>query len=337
MHMSDPLISPPVGGACWAAAAGLLVLCARRVREDVRPGLAARMGVLGAFVFAAQMINVAIPGTGSSGHLGGGLLLAALLGPHAAVLVIAAVLAVQALFFGDGGLLAYGCNVLNLGFFPAFIAYPWVFRPLAGADLRGRRAATAAVTAAAAGLLLGAFGVVVQASLSGITGLSFGTFAVRMLPIHLAIGLFEGVATASVLASAAQVLPARDDLPAWRQPLLVGFLVAMLLVGGVLSGFASVRPDGLEWSVERAAGAPVGAGSRWHAWAAALQERTALLPDYAFAADAVVDDAPAPAWPAFAAATSFSGITGGLATLLLAGLAGAGLRMRGRAAAGTPP
>ena len=80
------------------------------------------MGVLGAFVFAAQMVNFAIPGTGSSGHLGGGLLLAILLGPRAAFIVIASVLIVQALFFADGGLLALGCNVFNLGFFPAFVA-----------------------------------------------------------------------------------------------------------------------------------------------------------------------------------------------------------------------
>ncbi len=73
------------------------------------------MGVLGAFIFAAQMINFTIPGTGSSGHLGGGMILAILLGPHAAFLVMASVLTVQALFFADGGLLALGCNIWNLG------------------------------------------------------------------------------------------------------------------------------------------------------------------------------------------------------------------------------
>ena len=77
------------------------------------------MGVLGAFIFAAQMINFTIPATGSSGHLGGGLILTILLGPYAAFLTIASVLMVQALFFADGGLLALGCNIFNLGFFPA--------------------------------------------------------------------------------------------------------------------------------------------------------------------------------------------------------------------------
>jgi cobalt/nickel transport system permease protein len=68
-----------------------------------------------AFIFTAQMINFTIPGTGSSGHLGGGMILAILLGPYAGFLTMASVLAVQALFFADGGLMALGCNIFNLG------------------------------------------------------------------------------------------------------------------------------------------------------------------------------------------------------------------------------
>ena len=131
MHMADALVSPAVGGALWAASGGLIAACARRVKRSPRESLAPLMGVLGAFVFAAQMINFSIPGTGSSGHLGGGLLLAILLGPHAALLVIASVLTVQAFFFADGGLLALGCNIFNLGFFPAFVAYPLIYRTIA--------------------------------------------------------------------------------------------------------------------------------------------------------------------------------------------------------------
>ena len=97
----------------WAASAGLLGWCARRVRQTADARLVPMMGVLGAFIFAAQMINFSIPGTGSSGHLGGGMILAILLGPYAAFLVTASVLAVQALFFADGGLLALGCNFVK--------------------------------------------------------------------------------------------------------------------------------------------------------------------------------------------------------------------------------
>src|SRR5512138_3185630 len=101
MHMSDALLSPAVGGTLWAAAAGLVAASARRVERDPDPRRAPLMGVMGAFVFAAQMVNFSIPGTGSSGHLGGGLLLAALVGPEAACLVLCSGLGVQALFFAD--------------------------------------------------------------------------------------------------------------------------------------------------------------------------------------------------------------------------------------------
>src|SRR5512143_3473726 len=106
MHMVDALLSPAVGGAMGAVTAATVAYCSRQVRREADDRRVPLMGVLGAFLFAAQMINFSIPGTGSSGHLGGGLLLAILLGPHAAFLVMTSVLIVQALFFADGGLLA---------------------------------------------------------------------------------------------------------------------------------------------------------------------------------------------------------------------------------------
>src|SRR5512138_2943361 len=124
MHMADALLSPAVGGTMWAVSAGTIAWCSTKVRTGLDEKRVPLMGVLGAFLFAAQMINFSIPGTGSSGHLGGGLLLAVLLGPHAAFLVMASVVAVQALLFGDGGLLALGCNAVNLGLLPAFVALP---------------------------------------------------------------------------------------------------------------------------------------------------------------------------------------------------------------------
>ena len=113
MHMADGFISPAAGCTMWAASAAMTMLCARKVRQEKEMRLVPLMGVLGAFIFACQMLNFTIPGTGSSGHLGGGLILAILLGPYAGFLVMAAILAVQALFFADGGLLALGCNIFN--------------------------------------------------------------------------------------------------------------------------------------------------------------------------------------------------------------------------------
>src|SRR5574340_477120 len=106
MHMADALLSPAVGATFWAGTLGAIAYCSKKLKENMDEKLIPLMGVLGAFVFAAQMINFTIPATGSSGHLGGGLLLAVLLGPPAAFITIASVLMVQALFFADGGLLA---------------------------------------------------------------------------------------------------------------------------------------------------------------------------------------------------------------------------------------
>ncbi len=261
MHMADALVSPSVGGAMWAASAGGVAWCARRVTTRRDDRLAPLMGVLGAFVFTAQMINVAIPGTGSSGHLGGGLLLAILLGPHAAFLVIASVLAVQALFFADGGLLALGCNIFNLGVFPLFVAYPFIYRPIAGKHVFGRRAAVAAMLAAVVGLQLGAFAVVLETACSGVSSLPFVPFVLLMQPIHLAIGVGEGVATAALVGFLAQARP--DALLTYAtpgaarrtlRPVFLGLLIAAALLSGVISWFASAHPDGLEWSMAKITG-----------------------------------------------------------------------------------
>ena len=201
MHMADALISPAVGGAMWVATGVVVAYSARKVRNELDESKIPLMGVAGAFVFAAQMLNFAIPGTGSSGHLGGALLLAILLGPEAAFLVMASILAVQALFFADGGLLALGCNIFNLGFFPAFVAYPLIYRKIVGdgPELKKSRVFAGALLAAIVGLGLGAFAVVLETTASGITELPFTTFVLLMQPIHLAIGIVEGLVTAAVV------------------------------------------------------------------------------------------------------------------------------------------
>ena len=130
MHMADALLSPAMGVACWVASGAALAWCARRVKRNPREDLVPLMGVLGAFVFAAQMVNFSIPGTGSGGHKVGGLLLSVLLGPAPALIVIASVLTVQALFFADGGLLALGANLFNMGVMSCLVAYPLIYRTL---------------------------------------------------------------------------------------------------------------------------------------------------------------------------------------------------------------
>ncbi len=338
MHMADALISPAVGVIMWAATAGLIAWCAKKVKELRDDRLVPMMGVLGAFVFTAQMINFTIPATGSSGHLGGGLLLAALLGPHAAFLVIASVLTVQALFFADGGLLSLGCNIFNLGFFPAFIAYPLVYRIIAGGARSGVRLWTAAMAGAVIGLQLGAFGVVLETTASGISDLPFSTFVLLMQPIHLAIGLVEGLVTAMVVSFVARAQPEAlaPVSGGWKQtlPVVSKLLIIALLVGGAVSWFASTQLDGLEWSIKKTTGHEEVSASEdgIHSGLAKMQEKTAFLPDYGFKtaepeAAVAAEETPAQ-WPAVNVGTSFSGLIGGLITLVLAGLIGYSLSRR---------
>jgi len=338
MHMADALISPAVGGTMWVAALGLGAHAAKKVRAELDEKKIPLMGVMGAFIFAAQMINFSIPGTGSSGHLGGGLILSIVLGPYAGFLVMASVLVIQALFFADGGLLALGCNIVNLGFFTCFIAYPLVYRRMASGTASRAKAAAAALLTAVLGLQMGAFAVVLETLLSGKTELPFGTFVLLMQPIHLAIGLVEGFVTAAVVAYVKAASPgiveragsgeALGQVPTRKA--LAGLALVAVLTGGLLSWFASSNPDGLEWSMERSSGsAELEAEGSVYAGAARLQESTAFLPDYGFRkapAEAEGGGEAVEAWPAVDPGTSVAGLVGGAMTLALAALVGLSLR-----------
>jgi len=323
MHMADALLSPAVGGTLWAATAGTIAWCSRRLKQELDDSRIPLMGVLAAFIFAAQMINFTIPGTGSSGHLGGGMILAILLGPYAGFLAMASVLTVQALFFADGGLLALGCNIFNLGFFPCFIAYPFIYRPMVGSAPTPRRVLAGASVAAVTGLQLGAFSVVLETLLSGVSALPFGTFALLMQPIHLAIGLVEGGVTATVITFIARARPellaaagvtAAAGAGSTRR-IVIGLLLATLVTGTFLSWFASSRPDGLEWALGKSAGPeePVAPASPARQLLDRVQEKTALLPGYNFR-----DAGEVAAGEEGRAGTSVAGMVGGGLTLVLA-------------------
>ena len=339
MHMADALLSPAVGATMWAGTAAVTGFAAQRLKRQIDDRTVPLMGVLGAFIFASQMINFTIPGTGSSGHLSGGMILAVLLGPHAAFLVMASVLTVQALFFADGGLLALGCNIWNLGVYPCYLVYPFVYRPLAGSGRRSGRAVAAAVVGAVAALQLGALSVVLQTFVSGKSELPFGAFLLLMQPIHLAIGIVEGLVTAGVinyvrnarpevLESAARSRPLDRTVP--LKKVLATFAAVAVITGGIFSWFASSHPDGLEWSIEQVTGG--GLAEATHGVGALLkrvQEKTALLPDYTLPAEKGPDTEAA--WPAVDGGTTAAGIIGATIVLGVVLLVGAGIRsLRGR-------
>lgn len=286
MHMADALVSPPVAVTAGVAAAALIVAASSKVSKIRRDDLLPTMGVMGAFVFAAQMINFTIPGTGSSGHIIGGVLLAALLGPWAAFITLASVLIIQCLVFADGGLMALGCNLINMGAMSCLVAFPFIYKPIAGRSLKAGRIMLASVTACIVGLELGALLVTAETELSGITALPAGKFLLFMLPIHLAIGLGEGLATGAVLCFVAKYKP--DMLYNARRPdgnpyeskgippktkivlcVLAGIALAMAVS---FTWIASSNPDGLEWSISRLTGNTE--------LAPAVSPVTAVMPDY---------------------------------------------------------
>lgn len=312
MHMADALIAPAVAGTMYAASAFAAGYSIKKIKEEDEFKKIPTMGVMGAFIFATQMLNFTIPGTGSSGHLCGGMLASALLGPFAGFLTMIGVLLVQCLLFADGGLLALGCNVWNMAFYGCFVGALFIWKPMMKNGASRAKIIAASVLGSVITLQMGAFSVSLETLLSGITELPFSVFVATMQPIHLAIGLVEGLITAAVLIF---VQEARPEMlwgvaeEAKSAKLSKGWTLGVIAViaaffGGVVSHFASAFPDGLEWSMEKVAGTTEleAAGSAYDT-AATIQDATSLLPDYAFASGN--------------GGTSFSGIVGALVVVIV--------------------
>ena len=335
MHMADALLAPAVAATMYVASGAAAGVSIAKLRKDDEPSKLPVMAVTAAVVFAGQMINYTIPGTGSSGHMCGGMMLSALLGPYAGFLSMIVVLAIQCLFFADGGLMALGANVWNMAFYGCIVGYFLIWRPIIRSKWFGddksamrKRIIVASILGCVISLQLGAFSVVLETSLSGITELPLGAFMGLMQPIHLAIGLIEGVITAAVLCFVFDSRPEllRDvneagvlGLSAKRSlKATVGILaIVALVVGGGLSLLASGNPDGLEWALfgntdggySQNMGLDeenFGVSSQAAEKAESVQEKTSFLPDYAFPGS---DSA---------AGTSVSGIVG---SALVAGVA----------------
>lgn len=313
MHMADALLAPAVAATMYAASAAAASVSVRKLsKEDACGGdLSAKrlptMAVMSALVFAGQMVNYTIPGTGSSGHLCGGMLLTALLGPYAGFLSMIVVLSTQCLFFADGGLMALGANVWNMAFYGCFVGYFLIYRPILRSKLFGRkrgekaRIILASVLGCVLTLQLGAFSVVVETSLSEVTDLPFGAFIALMQPIHLAIGLVEGAVTAAVLCFVYEARPellmdvgvGSDEGRMSRRAALLVLAAVVVMTAGGFSLLASQNPDGLEWSLfgneEGGYSANLGLDEENYGVESdpsktlgAIQDKTAFLPDYSF-------------------------------------------------------
>ncbi|MCX6635332.1 MAG: energy-coupling factor ABC transporter permease [Acidobacteria bacterium] len=252
MHIPDGFLSTPVWAAMNLAAAPSVAYLARRAQREIEESRIPALGVMGAFVFAAQMINFPV-GLGTSGHLLGSALLAVTLGPAAASIVMTAILVVQALVFQDGGVLALGANVFNMAVAGVAAAY-LPYRLWSSGKLRNPAIFLGAFLSVLAGAVL----AVAELLLSGVRmgqtvlGVSFGLFLVT--------AVLEGVITVAGIRSLEAMRPNWVRAPDSSGRLVLGALAGaaiLLAVVGVL--VASVDPDGLE---RLAGGAGIAARAR---------------------------------------------------------------------------
>jgi cobalt/nickel transport system permease protein len=242
LHIPDGFLSFFASLICWGITALVLAIAISRTNKSLGERQVPLMGIMAAFIFAAQMINFPVAG-GTSGHLLGGALAAIVLGPWAAMLVMTAVIAVQGLLFQDGGLLVMGANILNMGILTAAIGYG-LYRGV----FRLSRPVKLAVAGFAAWLsvMAGAFATAMELWLSGTSNLQTVTLA--MLGVHTLIGVGEALITVAALAFIFQTRPDLLDeksvsARSGRGWVVVGVLISLAVI--LLSPMASVNPDGL--------------------------------------------------------------------------------------------
>ena len=245
LHIPDGFLNLGVSLTCWVLTIVVVGLALRRSGKEIGERQVPLMGVLAAFIFAAQMLNFTVAG-GTSGHLIGGALAAVLLGPWAGILTMTTVVAIQALLFQDGGLLVMGANILNMGIISTLVAYGAYrgFMRLA----RGRRWGlfVGGFLAAWLSVVISAVATAIQLAFSGTSPL--GVALPAMAGVHALIGIGEGLITVGALSFIATT---RRDLLAPSSAVTgglgwtaVGLVIALAVT--LLAPLASPNPDGLE-------------------------------------------------------------------------------------------
>ncbi|SIO46099.1 cobalt/nickel transport system permease protein [Singulisphaera sp. GP187] len=256
MHIPDAVLDPKVAAATGVVAAAGMSAGLRLLESRLGERTTVLMGTMAAFVFAAQMVNFPIGPLPISGHLLGGVLSAVMLGPWAGAVVIGAVLIVQCLLFGDGGLTALGANFLNMGLIGAVGGYA-IYAPIRRA--MGGRAGVllGAMVAAWFSVILASGAFAIELAFSSGWSNFFQTLSWMAL-VHAGIGLGEAIVTGLVIRF---ILLTRPDLvyqadeteakaPGWGA--LIGAGLGMALAVCVfLAPFASEHPDGLEYVGEK--------------------------------------------------------------------------------------
>lgn len=251
MHIPDGFLSVTVSIILWIISVAAIAYALRRVNQELGERQVPLMGVLAATIFAGQMLNFTVAG-GTSGHLMGAAIATILLGPWAAILVMTSVVGIQALIFQDGGLLALGPNIFNMGLVGVAVSYT-IFstvRKLAGD--KSWSLMVGGFSAAWFSIEVAALGVALQLALSGTSPANIAVPA--MGGIHALIGIGEGLITIGALAF---LYATRPDLIVQGSKQTTGGVmvwVAGLLIAvglAVASPLASSHPDGLEWVAEQ--------------------------------------------------------------------------------------
>jgi cobalt/nickel transport system permease protein len=239
MHIPDGFLSAPVWITMGAASVPAVGYTARRAQREIEESRAPLLGVMGAFVFAAQMINFPV-GVGTTGHLVGAALLAFTLGPASAAVVMTAILAIQALVFQDGGVLALGANVFNMAFLGVLAAYlPYRFWG------EGRRRKFGIFLGAALSVIVAGLLAMAELLLSGVP--MPGAIIWVSVALFAVTAMLEGGITLAVIQALEVINPGWLKKPSetGRPAMAILAVIAVLLVSvGVL--IASSNPDGLE-------------------------------------------------------------------------------------------
>lgn len=250
-HIPDGFLSASVMAGTAAASAGVLAVAVHRSRRQLAEREAPVLGAATAFVFAAQMLNFPL-GAGTSAHLLGGVLVGVLLGPWAGMLVMFAVLLVQALLFQDGGVGALGANTLNIaviGVGTGVLFYRWI-TALVGNGQR-RRLVAAGVSAYGSTVLVGV-AVAIELAVSGTVPPAPALIAVG--GGHALTGIGEGVVTVAILGMVVRARPelVRDHRASGLTRGFAGVAAAAALTLAVVAAFfASANPDVLERAIEQ--------------------------------------------------------------------------------------
>lgn len=203
MHIPDGFLTLKVSAVSCALSAGSLTFAVRNIKEKFEQKMIPLMGVLAAFVFAAQMFNFPVAG-GTSGHLMGGVLCAVILGPMAASIILSCVLIVQCLLFQDGGLIALGANILNMAIVGTWGGW-FLFFILKKILPEKIRMQTAVFVGAWFSVVLAAFLAAIELGVSKTAPM--GTAITAMVGVHAVIGIGEGIITLLVISFLKKVKP----------------------------------------------------------------------------------------------------------------------------------